>query len=67
MNGQEARTLVHLDGELTKVTSSREPNNPKHVKELLPEEYEVKIGDLAADGSQFRPFIVWFGGGSADD
>ena len=48
-------------GELTKVTSSREPNNPAYVKELLPEEYEVKIGDLATDGSQFRPFIVWFG------
>lgn len=53
--------VVHLHGELTKVTSSREPNNPAYVKELLPEEYEVKIGDLAADGSQFRPFIVWFG------
>lgn len=53
--------VVHLHGELTKVTSSREPNNPAYVKELLPEEYEVKIGDLATDGSQFRPFIVWFG------
>ena len=53
--------VVHLHGELTKVTSSREPNNPAYVKELLPEEYEVKIDDLAADGSQFRPFIVWFG------
>lgn len=53
--------VVHLHGELTKVTSSRDPNNPAYVKELLPEEYEVKIGDLAADGSQLRPFIVWFG------
>lgn len=53
--------VVHLHGELTKVTSSREPNNPAYVKELLPEEYEVKMGDLAADGSQLRPFIVWFG------
>ena len=29
--------------------------------ELAPEEYEVKIGDKAGDGSQLRPFIVWFG------
>lgn len=53
--------VVHLHGELTKVTSSREPNNPAYVKELQPEAYEVKMGDLATDGSQFRPFIVWFG------
>ncbi|MBQ8521493.1 MAG: NAD-dependent deacylase [Bacteroides sp.] len=53
--------VIHLHGELTKVTSSWQPNNPKYIKELQPEEYDVKIGDTAADGSQFRPFIVWFG------
>lgn len=53
--------VIHLHGELTKVTSSWQPNNPKFVKELTPEEYEIKIGDLADDGSQLRPFIVWFG------
>ncbi len=53
--------VIHLHGELTKVTSSRDPNNPKHIKELQPEAYDVHIGDLAADGSQLRPFIVWFG------
>lgn len=53
--------VIHLHGELTKVTSSWQPNNPKCIKELSPEEYEVKMGDLAADGSQLRPFIVWFG------
>ena len=53
--------VIHLHGELTKVTSTWQPNNPKYIKELVPEEYEVKIGDLAADGSQLRPFIVWFG------
>lgn len=53
--------VIHLHGELTKVTSSREPDNPAYIKELKPEEYEVHIGDLAADGSQLRPFIVWFG------
>lgn len=53
--------VIHLHGELTKVTSSYQPNNPRYIKELRPEEYEVKMGDKAADGSQLRPFIVWFG------
>ena len=44
--------VIHLHGELTKVTSSLQPNNPQYIRELRPEEY---------DGSQLRPFIVWFG------
>lgn len=53
--------IIHLHGELTKVCSSRDPNNPHYIKELKPEEFEVKMGDCAGDGSQLRPFIVWFG------
>ena len=53
--------IIHLHGELTKVCSSRDPYNPRYVKELKPEEYEVKMGDKAGDGSQLRPFSVWFG------
>ena len=53
--------VIHLHGELTKVTSSRQPGNPAYIRELEPEEYEVCMGDLAEDGSQLRPFIVWFG------
>ena len=53
--------IIHLHCELTKVCSSRDPYNPRYVKELKPEEYEVKMGDKAGDGSQLRPFIVWFG------
>ena len=49
--------IIHLHGELTKVTSSWQPNNPAYIKELKPEEYEIHLGDLAGDGSQFRPFI----------
>lgn len=56
-----SRHIIHLHGALTKVCSSRDPYNPHYIKELKPEEYEVKIGDKAADGTQFRPFIVWFG------
>ena len=53
--------VIHLHGELTKVTSSLQPNNPQYIRELHPEEYEVHLGDCAADGSQLRPYIVWFG------
>ena len=53
--------IIHLHGELTKVCSSRDPHNPHYIKELKPEEYEVKMGDKAGDGTQLRPFIVWFG------
>lgn len=53
--------VIHLHGELTKVCSSRYPQNLRWVKELKPDEYEVKMGDLAEDGSQYRPYIVWFG------
>lgn len=53
--------VIHLHGELTKVTSSRNPNDPRCIRELTPQQYEVKMGDLAADGTQLRPFIVWFG------
>ena len=53
--------VIHLHGELTKVTSSRNPNDLRCIRELQPEEYEVKMGDKAVDGTQLRPFIVWFG------
>ncbi len=53
--------VIHLHGELTKVTSSWSPNDSRYIQELEPEAYEVKMGDTAADGSQLRPFIVWFG------
>ncbi len=53
--------IIHLHGELTKVCSSYNPNDPRYIRELKPEEFEVKIGNKAGDGSQLRPFIVWFG------
>lgn len=53
--------IIHLHGELMKVTSSISPNDSQYVKTLDEEHLEVKIGDLADDGSQLRPFIVWFG------
>ena len=41
--------VLHLHGELRKVTGSNNPNDPKCIVEK------------AADGSQLRPFIVFFG------
>lgn len=53
--------VIHLHGELMKVTSSRNPNDARCIRTLPAEACEVALGDLAADGSQLRPFIVWFG------
>lgn len=53
--------VLHLHGELTKVTSSLSPNDVTQIRTLSPEQYEVKMGDKAQDGSQLRPYIVWFG------
>lgn len=53
--------VIHLHGELMKVTSSWNPNDPRYIQTLSPDALDVEIGDLAADGSQMRPFIVWFG------
>lgn len=53
--------VIHLHGELMKACSSLQPNNERYIKTLTTDEIEIKLGDKAADGSQLRPFIVWFG------
>ena len=53
--------VIHLHGELMKACSSREPQNLDYVCTLPSPDADIKLGDLAADGSQLRPFIVWFG------
>ena len=52
--------VIHLHGELTKVTSSKDRLNPCCIKDY-PLDTPIRLGDKAADGSQLRPFIVWFG------
>ena len=52
--------VLHLHGELSKVTSSDCRTDPACIKEL-PLDVPIRIGDKAADGSQLRPHIVWFG------
>ena len=53
--------VIHLHGELMKVCSSRQPHNLELVETLTADSPEIFLGDKAADGSQLRPFIVWFG------
>ena len=52
--------VIHLHGELTKVTSSRNRLDPNCIKEY-PLDIPIRLGDKADDGSQLRPFIAWFG------
>lgn len=47
--------VIHLHGELNKMCSSKNKNL------TLPYTEDIKIGDKHEDGSQLRPFIVWFG------
>lgn len=53
--------IIHLHGELMKACSSRQPQNLDYVCTLPSPDTDLHIGDKAADGSQLRPFIVWFG------
>lgn len=53
--------VIHLHGELMKVCSSRDPDNPRFIRTLPPDRLEVAHGERAGDGSLLRPWIVWFG------
>jgi NAD-dependent deacetylase len=51
--------ILHLHGELTKVTSSIDKNNPANIQSLSLD-VPIQLGDTAADKSQLRPYVVWF-------
>ncbi len=53
--------VVHLHGELMKGCSSINPNDKSCIVELDAKNPDIHIGHNAKDGSQLRPFIVWFG------
>ena len=53
--------VIHLHGELMKACSSSNPEDIRCVCNLPVDKPYISMGDLAADGSQLRPFIVWFG------
>lgn len=47
--------VVHLHGEILKARSCEDTDLIADVRQ------DLKIGDLASDGKQLRPHIVWFG------
>ena len=53
--------VIHLHGELMKVCSSNDPDDPRYQQQLTPENCEIEPGTKAGDGSLLRPFIVFFG------
>lgn len=46
--------VLHLHGEIFKMRSVANSTKTYDIK------VDIKLGDLAEDGSQLRPFIVWF-------
>ena len=53
--------VLHLHGELMKVCSSKDKEDPRCWQTLTEDNCEVKPGTLAPDGSLLRPYIVFFG------
>jgi NAD-dependent deacetylase len=53
--------VIHLHGELMKVCSSRDVDDPRYQQTLTADNCEVAPGTKAGDGSLLRPFIVFFG------
>ncbi len=50
-----SKNILHLHGEITKCRSVLDYNKRYDYKN------DIKVGDLAPDGGQLRPHIVWFG------
>jgi NAD-dependent deacetylase len=46
--------ILHLHGEIFKMRSERDETLVAEIKG------NIKLGDIAEDGAQFRPYIVWF-------
>jgi len=46
--------ILHLHGEIFKMRSERNETIIAEIKG------DIKLGDVAEDGTQFRPYIVWF-------
>jgi len=53
--------VIHLHGELMKVCSSRDVDDPRYIRQLTADDYEIEPGTKAGDGSLLRPYIVFFG------
>ena len=53
--------VIHLHGELMKVCSSRDVDDPRYIHQLTADDCEIEPGTKAGDGSLLRPYIVFFG------
>jgi NAD-dependent deacetylase len=53
--------VIHLHGELMKVCSSRDVDDPRYIRQLTADDHEIEPGTKAGDGSLLRPYIVFFG------
>lgn len=51
-----SKNILHLHGEITKARSEKDPNLITDIGYN-----DIHLGDLASDGTQLRPHIVWFG------
>ncbi len=50
-----SNNIIHLHGELRSIRSVKNPTIKQY------HEGDIKLGDFAPDGGQWRPDIVWFG------
>ncbi len=50
-----SNNILHLHGQITKCRSVNDSNT------LYNYQNDIKLGDVAKDGGQLRPHIVWFG------
>jgi len=51
-----SKNVLHLHGELLKMRSEKDLYH-EEIKEILG---DIHLGDIAPDGGQYRPHIVWF-------
>jgi len=50
-----SRRILHLHGQLVQMRSTLDPGQVFDIRG------DIRLGDLAPDGAQLRPHIVWFG------
>lgn len=49
-----SKNVMHLHGEIFKMRGEKDINAFYEIKE------DINLGDMAPDGTQFRPHVVWF-------
>ena len=49
-----SKQVMHLHGEIMKMRSEKDATKFYQIKE------DIQLGHIAADGSQYRPHVVWF-------